>query len=448
MRKFIQLAAVAAVAAAQHAAAQQAPLSLMAIGDWGGDNDQQPANAAEIAAAKGMSAKATELAASAVLLLGDNFYLHGVSSSSSSRFNQTFENVYSPDMFGKLPFYVVAGNHDHRGSVQAQIDYSARSARWNFPSLYYSLPFEFTSSSGVARKLELLMIDTVVLTGISDDECVGCELPGPPSVEAAEAQWAWLEGRLNASTADFLWVGGHYPIYSAGQDGTTALLVKRLLPLLQAHGAHYIGGHDHMFEHIVADGVNMVVTGPGRECCYPAKKLHTVPDGAIQYMITGRGGQGPSVGTKPATEMLSGFSSLQFDDHATCTLYKEDGTALYATPPIAARSAVPGSGHEASPSPTVEAAVEATLETLAAEELVETSAASSSSSSSSSDGMECWMCKKLLPHVKTHECKDKCSSWWHWTQAACRDVCVELLKVCVDLGDKCEDLACSTAGYC
>lgn len=39
-----------------------------------------------------------------------------------------------------------------------------------------------------------------------------------------------------------------------------------------------------------------------------------------------------------------------------------------------------------------------------------------------SGGMECWMCKKLLPHVKTHECTSKCSGWWHWTQAACEDV--------------------------
>ena len=335
--------------------AAQAPLSLMAIGDWGGQDDMEPTNAAEIAAAAGMSAKAKELGAKGVLLLGDNFYLHGVDTSSSTRFNQTFESVYRADMFenGKTPFFVVAGNHDHRGNVQAQIDYTANSSRWRFPSLYYSLPFRFVSSSGVERAVEILMIDTVTLAGLSDDDCPGCELPGPPSVEAAEAQWAWLEERLNASNADFLWVGGHYPIYSAGQDGTTPLLVKRLLPLLSRHGAHYIGGHDHMFEHIVAEGVNMFVTGPGRWCCYPAPKRHTVPDGAIRYMITGKGGLGPSVGAKPATEMLSGFSSMQFDDHVTCTLYKEDGTPLYVAPPIAPRSARAHADHRSAPRPAV-----------------------------------------------------------------------------------------------
>ena len=94
-----------------------APLSLVAIGDWGGDSDAQPTTAAQIAAAAGMSKVADETGAEAILLLGDNFYTHGVSSSTSSRFNETFEQVYDVQHFGKLPFYVVAGNHDHYGKL-------------------------------------------------------------------------------------------------------------------------------------------------------------------------------------------------------------------------------------------------------------------------------------------------------------------------------------------
>jgi hypothetical protein len=71
-----------------------------------------------------------------------------------------------------------------------------------------------------------------------------------------------------------------------------------------------------------------------------------------------------------------------------------------------------------------------------------------SSSPAAVNGLECWMCKEILPDVKGHECAEKCSSWWHWTQAACKDVCEELLSICVDLGDKCEEMACETAGYC
>ena len=77
---------------------------------------------------------ATQLEADRVYLLGDNFYTQGVSSVDSTRFNETFEQVYTRDLFGDMPFYVVAGNHDWRQSVDAQIAYSGVDPRWNFPS--------------------------------------------------------------------------------------------------------------------------------------------------------------------------------------------------------------------------------------------------------------------------------------------------------------------------
>ena len=225
------------------AAAAAPPFSLVAVGDWGGDGDDSPTTEAQVAAAKGMAQIAADIGAAGALLLGDNFYTYGVRDVSSPRFKETFEAVYSPAAFASLPFHVIAGNHDHAGNVQAQVDYSAHDARWQFPSLYYALPFNFTASNGERRTLDLLMIDTVGLAGNSDDVCEGCELLGPADPPSAEGQWAWIERRLNASTADFLWVAGHYPIYSAGKDGTTRVLVKRLLPLLKAHGAHFLSGH-------------------------------------------------------------------------------------------------------------------------------------------------------------------------------------------------------------
>ena len=108
------------------------------------------------------------------------------------------------------------------------------------------------------------------------------------------------------------------------------------LPLNQ-HGAHYISGHDHMHEHIVTEGVNMFVTGPGRECCYDPTHLDTVPKGAIKFMISGKDGQGPSVGPKPAS-MHSGFSTMAFDDEVQIVMHKEDGESVWTPPPIKPRS--------------------------------------------------------------------------------------------------------------
>ena len=64
-----------------------------------------------------------------------------------------------------------------------------------------------------------------------------------------------------------------------------------------------------------------------------------VPGGALQYMISGAHGSGKGVGPKPKSPVRSGFSSLRFDsDVVSITLHKEDGEALYVTPPIPRRS--------------------------------------------------------------------------------------------------------------
>ena len=317
-----------------------AKLSLLAIGDWGGESDQQPTTTAQIAASAGMATVAKKLSAEGILLLGDNFYTHGVQTNMSSRFTQTFEQVYPPTSFEQLPFYVIAGNHDHKGNVQAQIDYHDDSSRWHFPQLYYTLPFSFVSTTGVNRTVDIIMLDTVTLVGAcqGEEDYTGCPLVlHPDKVDASTTQWLWLETQLTQSTADFLWVAGHYPIYSAGSDGTTPLLVSKLLPMLKRVNAHYISGHDHMHEHIVEDGVNMFVTGPGKFCCYDPIKINTVPLEAIQFMVSGKNGQGRSIGPKPVTNMTSGFSSMEFDDEVTITMYQQDGEVVWAPPSIPCR---------------------------------------------------------------------------------------------------------------
>lgn len=255
-----------------------------------------------------------------IYMFDDSYLRHGVKSLNSKRFQETFEDVYCG--MPKLPFWVLAGNHDHRGNVSAQLEYSTRSEHWNFPKMYYNLS---------TPELELLMVDTVLLAGITDDSCLGCLLDGPDEPDLAEAQWDWLEQKLRQSRAEFLWVAGHYPIYSAGSDGTQALLVQRLLPMLRRYGAHYISGHDHMLEHIEVDGVHMFVTGMGRECCYDTEKLHTVPPGALRYVLSGPQGQGPGVGPRPQRNVSGGFSSIEFGEAAVVTYHDQHGGILYST---------------------------------------------------------------------------------------------------------------------
>lgn len=69
--------------------------------------------------------------------------------------------------------------------------------------------------------VQILFLDTIILTGISDPVDRSAPLEGPRSVEDAETEWNWIERTLDSSTADWLIVCGHYPVWSAGKHGPT-----------------------------------------------------------------------------------------------------------------------------------------------------------------------------------------------------------------------------------
>lgn len=85
-------------------------LNFLAIGDWGGSDKEPYYTSAQVAAAKGMDKVAAALNAEFVMAVGDNFYYDGVPSETSSRFQSTFENVYTGQALQK-DWFVIAGNH-------------------------------------------------------------------------------------------------------------------------------------------------------------------------------------------------------------------------------------------------------------------------------------------------------------------------------------------------
>uniref|UniRef100_A0A8C5JQX9 Acid phosphatase 5, tartrate resistant n=1 Tax=Junco hyemalis TaxID=40217 RepID=A0A8C5JQX9_JUNHY len=105
-------------------------LSFLALGDWGGLPEPPFVTPRQVATAAAMGRAAAELGGDFVLALGDNFYYEGVKDEWDPRFQDTFERVFvSPGLRG-VPWFVMAGNHDHAGNVTAQLRYSRHSPRW------------------------------------------------------------------------------------------------------------------------------------------------------------------------------------------------------------------------------------------------------------------------------------------------------------------------------
>ena len=64
---------------------------------------------------------------------------------------------------------------------------------------------------GTKTDVQFVFIDTVILAGLSHPTKRWIQPPGPESVNAAQDQWEWIEETLKASTAQWLFVLGHYP---------------------------------------------------------------------------------------------------------------------------------------------------------------------------------------------------------------------------------------------
>lgn len=168
-----------------------------------------------------------------VALLGDNFYPSGVASPTDSQWETKFEQPYRAF---SIPFFAALGNHDHGGSVLAQINHSARSPRWRMPSCAYTFKDD---------NAEFFVVDTEHFTA---------------------DQKAWLDREITRSAADrsITWriVYGHHPIYSYGHHGDTPNLKSDLLPLLNNRVDFYLSGHDHDRQVIDAErGVAFVISG-------------------------------------------------------------------------------------------------------------------------------------------------------------------------------------------
>ncbi|XP_068720388.1 tartrate-resistant acid phosphatase type 5-like [Montipora capricornis] len=261
---------------------QSEELRFLVLGDWGGMLFYPYTTYYERAVSKTLGKVAEEFGTQFTIGLGDNFYEFGVKNEDDPRFQETFENVFTAKSL-MTPWYFCAGNHDHYGNVSAEIAYSTHSERWNFPSLYYTKSWRIPGSD---LDLQLVLLDTIVLCGNTDHDHLNDQPQEPESVEKSEEQWTWLEDTLKSSTAHYVIVGGHFPVWSIAEHGPTQCLVERLKPLLEKYNVTaYISGHDHNLQHLKEQNssVEYFVVGCAGKMDTSRSHRDAVPGGSSRF---------------------------------------------------------------------------------------------------------------------------------------------------------------------
>lgn len=275
-------------------------LHLLAVGDYGTNNDKQRAVASQ------MNQFAGQLGAplSGVLALGDNFYGNLTPETIAPR----FEDVYSREHLD-CPFHAVLGNHDYgpsydskQGPAKAEMQLAYARAnpasRWKMPAKWYA--FELGPK-------EKPLVKVICLDGNY--------FPGALTPQEKIAQRRWLAAEMaKPQRAPWLWMVSHYPLFSDSKVNRTKerehLLGEWKDALADERVSLYFAGHDHNLQHLRAEGMNpeFIVSGGG---------------GASRYEIQ-ESGRGFSMQTR-------GFNHIHVtEEKVTVQFINPEGKLLHA----------------------------------------------------------------------------------------------------------------------
>jgi acid phosphatase len=262
-RRLISSTAMGAALPLVPAEAATAALPFVLIGDWGRLGKY---NQTDVAMQMGKTAAAIH--SQFTISLGDNFYENGVASTDDPQWQSSFETIYTASSL-QSPWKIILGNHDYRGSVQAQLDYAKMSRRWQLPARYYAE--SYTLPGGAVADIFYLDTSPFIKKYIGSK----VDIAG----QDTDAQLAWLDAGLANSKAAWKIVIGHHPIYTAlsdadGADHDQPDMIARVNPILLKHQVPiYICGHDHCFQVAKVDGITHVVNGAGSQIYAPGPAI-------------------------------------------------------------------------------------------------------------------------------------------------------------------------------
>lgn len=223
-----------------------------------------------------------------IFLVGDNFYDEGVKSVDDRLWQAHFERPFAESKF-PMPFYACLGNHDYRGNIAAQVDYSQLNPRWNMPAPYFS----FTEPIGQESSVQFFVLDT---TPIHEGDY------------STTSQILWLRNALQGCQSQYKIVVGHHPLFTGGEHGRSHRNYRQLVGLFDQFKIDmYVCGHDHDLQ------------------------LHDTGRGWL-HLVTGAGSKLRSVNWVPTTlfaQAASGFSKVTLNrDKMAVEIFTTDGLAF------------------------------------------------------------------------------------------------------------------------
>jgi tartrate-resistant acid phosphatase type 5 len=230
--------------------------NFMIVSDfgWNGEGHQKEV-------ADQMAKTADSIHTRFVATCGDNFQLSGIASAQDPLWMTNFENIYKTNAL-QVEWFPVLGNHDYKGSPQAEIDYSKISRRWRLTDHYYT----FVRKVNETVSARFIFLDTTPLVAEYHKRPEGYP---EIALQDSAKEIKWLKDVLANSKEKCILVFGHHPIYSASQThGNTPEMIQRVKPLLEKYNAQfYFCGHDHDLQHLHEKGkkLDYIVTGTGGE---------------------------------------------------------------------------------------------------------------------------------------------------------------------------------------
>lgn len=215
-------------------------LRFMILGDTGsGDRNQY-------AVAQAMEQKCQEQALDGIIMLGDNFYMVGVSGVDDSQWESKVMTPYGRGCLESVPIYAILGNHDYKGDIEAQIRPPSPDDKWFMPHRFYQVTF--------GKLLNLIVTDTNTFDVCGD--------PGSCMIDfLAEA----LEGS-QPKTYPWTFVASHHPIVSSSAKYRKKLPVGWFLQkMICGKVTALLSGHSHHLERMEMPdcGMDLIVSGGG-----------------------------------------------------------------------------------------------------------------------------------------------------------------------------------------